>query len=475
VASVLDSLARTVRGRVRSDPVDLRPFNHDASHLEGRAIAVVEPQDTEDVVALIRWARANSVPLVPRGAGTSLDGESVPLRGGVVVDLSRWSSIVEILPEERSARVGPGTVNRDLQRALEPHGLFFPPNPGSWTVSTVGGHVGTNASGPRSFRYGPTRAWVRSVNAVLGTGEVVRWGTRVAKRSVGPDLLSLFVGSEGTLGILTEVTVGLAVRSEVRLGVAVALPVDASLGRVATALSGAPGTGLSAIEYLDSACATELTGIGGFEPHPAGPLLLLEVEADDGPAGRLRLDRVRGVLRRVGVTAEPVVYEDADALWTLRGRAGVALDDRLGHRVREDVAVPLGAVDRLVRELERIAGAEHAPLYLFGHLGEGSLHPNYAVDPGSPAAHRVRAALLSASLDLDGTISAEHGIGSVKRSFLERELGGPGVRMLRALKRECDPDGILNPGKLYPPSPESGDERPSPSLSGSGVGAVRKS
>jgi FAD/FMN-containing dehydrogenase len=472
VVSTLDSLSRAVRGSIRTDPPELTRFGRDASHVEGRPMAIVAPQDPDDVVALVRWARATGTPLVARGAGSSLGGESVPVRGGIVVDLSGWNSVVEIHPEERWARVGPGIVNRDLQVALAPRALFFPPNPGSWTTSTIGGNVGTNASGPRSFRYGPTRAWIRSVDAVLGTGEKVHWGSSVAKRSVGPDLLSLFVGSEGTLGIATEVTVRLAPRPSIRRGVVVPLPEGLALGPVTLTLSAATGTGLSAIEYLDRNCAEELSGRGDLDRAGEGPLLLLEVEADSSEEGEVRFARVRAILTRAGVTSPPAVYEDADALWTVRGRAGVALDERLGSRIREDVAVPLASIDLLIRELQQVGEREHTPLYLFGHLGEGSLHPNYAVDPGSASAQRIRAGVLEASLRLGGTISGEHGIGALKSPFLERELGPAGVRLLRAVKRACDPDGILNPGKLYPPEPGPGAERPSPSPSGSEAGGV---
>jgi D-lactate dehydrogenase (quinone) len=446
----LDTLARELRGVVRTSPEALARANRDASHVVGRAAAVVAPKDPEDVVALVRWARTHRVPLVARGGGTSLDGESVPVRGGVVVDFGGWNRILQVRVEDGWARVEPGVVNRDLQVALEPHGRFFPPNPGSWTTSTVGGHVGTNASGPRSFRYGATRAWVRQLDAVLGTGERVRWGSLAAKRSVGPDLLGLFVGSEGTLGIATEVTVRLAVRPEVRLGLVIPLAAQVSLGRLAVALSGASPAGLSAVEYLDGDCARELSGTDGFERTADGPLLLLEVEADSVADSRRRSELLRSVLRGVGVTEEPRVYEDADALWTLRGRASVELDRKVGERIREDVAVPLSQVDRLLREVRVIAAREHVPLYLFGHLGEGSLHPNFVVDPGGARAARVRTALVRASLRLGGTVSAEHGVGALKARYLEAELGRPGVELLREVKRSCDPAGILNPGKLYP-------------------------
>ncbi len=466
--SLIDTLSRAVRGRVSTRPADLARVNRDGSHLHGCAWATVVPKDQRDVVAVITWARRHRVPLVARGGGTSLDGESVPLAGGIVVDLSGWDRLLEVRVDERWARVGPGMTNLALQESLAPLGLFFPPNPGSWATATVGGNVATNASGPRSFRYGPTRAWVRALDLVLGTGESVRWGSTVAKRSVGPDLVSVFVGSEGTLGVATEVTVRLAPRPEVREGLLVPLEPTARLGAIASGLSVARGTGLSAVEYLDGPSAEELANLDRFDRPRPGPLLLLEVEAGRPAEAARRVLRTRRALRGCGVRSRPQVFEDADALWTLRGRASVALDARVGERIREDVAVPLGQIDRLLRGIRRIADAERVPLYLFAHLGEGSWHPNFVVPPESAKAARVRSSLLSTALALGGTISGEHGIGAIKPRFLGRELGRPGVAVLAALKRACDPDGILNPGKLYPQ--EGGDGRSSRSPSGSAGG-----
>ncbi len=445
-----DPLASAVRGRVRTDPAELERCRRDASHLAGDPTAVVAPRDTEDVAALVRWARRNRTPLVARGAGTSLDGESVPTEGGVIVDFSGWNSVLEIAPEELSAVVGPGVVNWSLQEALRPHGLFFPPNPGSWTTCTIGGNVGTNASGPRSFRYGPTRVWVRSVEVVLGTGVPVRWGARTAKRSTGPDLLQLVIGSEGTLGLVTEVTVRVAARPAERDGLIVPLPVGISLGSVASRLARLADSGLSAVEYLDRPSSSALRASGRADLPADEAFLLLEIEAATRGELAARRARVAAALEAVGVSAPPIVFDDADRLWMLRGESGVVLDERMGIRVREDVAVPLPRIDALVRRLEAIGRDAGAPLFLFGHLGEGSLHPNYVVEPGSPAAERIRAELLDAALALGGTVSSEHGIGHVKRPFLARELGPAAIALLRAVKRQCDPDGILNPGKLYP-------------------------
>ncbi|HTP54453.1 MAG TPA: FAD-binding oxidoreductase [Thermoplasmata archaeon] len=460
----LRSLERAVRGPVRDDSEAVRAAGADASHLTGRPFAVVAPEDEEDVRSLVRWARGRRIPLVARGGGTSLDGESVPSDGAVAVDLAGWTDLEEVSADGRWARVGPGLVNRSFQESLRPHGLFFPPNPGSWARCTIGGNVATNASGPRSFRYGATRAWVRELDVVLGTGERLHLGTTVSKRSVGPDLLALFPGSEGTLGIITRVTARLAPLPAVRRGLVVSLEDGVALGAVAARFARTTPSGLSAVEYVDRGTAAAL-GEGGM---PLGPgehaVLLLEVEADDRAEADRRTARIAGELSAVGAGSAFLPFDDADEMWTRRGESGTVLDRRLGVRVREDVAVPPGRVDDLLAAVRRIAKEERVPLYLYGHLGEGSLHPNFAVDPGTPAADRIRARTMEAALALGGTISGEHGIGRLKRSFVERELGAPAVAWLWAVKRWCDPDGILNPGKLYPPPPGDGGPSRSPSV-----------
>jgi len=432
---------------------------------------VVAPADTADVVALVRWARRHRVALVPRGAGTSLDGESVPEAGAVVVDFTGWNRILEIIPESRWARVEPGVVNARLQHALHRHGLFFPPNPGSWQTCTIGGNVGTNASGPRSFRYGPTRRWIRELDAVLGTGERVHLGSRVEKRSVGPDLLQLFIGSEGTLGFATEITVRLEPEPEVRRGLIVPLPPRVRLGRLVRHLAHARGTGLSAVEYLDRYSARGLAEDRAAPWEDGAAMLLLEVEADGPAEADRRIGRIRKVLGTQGAARSIREFPDADRLWDLRGESSRVMDDHLGHRIRDDIAVPLLHLDEMLRAIQEIARREQVDVHVFAHLGEGSLHPNFVVDPASAAANRLRTALYAASLRWGGTISAEHGVGSLKRPFLEGEVGPVGVRLLRAIRSACDPDGILNPGKLYPA--EGAGRRSSRSPSAAAGGRAR--
>ena len=266
---------------------------------------------------------------------------------------------------------------------------------------------------------------------------------------MGPDLLSLLVGSEGTLGIVTEVTVRLAPLPRARTAFVVPLPEGARLGSAANRLARTPGTGLSAVEYVDRTCAAALVERGNSFGGVGQALLLLELEADDPDQAADRRRRVLELLRAEGVGGAAVDAEPEE-LWTLRGEAGALLDRKVGPRVREDVAVPLGHLDRLVEALRAIAVEERVDYFLYGHLGEGSLHPNFAVDPSTPKAESIRAKVVRAALSLGGTISAEHGIGLLKVPYLAEELGADAVDWLIAVKRWCDPDGILNPGKVYP-------------------------
>jgi FAD/FMN-containing dehydrogenase len=443
------SLREAVAGEMVDAPEALVSYARDASHVRGTALAVVRPADPSDLARLVGWARQHRTPLVARGGGTSLDGESVPF-GAVVVDLAPWNRIREVDLTDRLATVEPGVVNFELHRTLRSHGLFFPPNPGSWTSSTLGGNVATNAAGPRAFKYGAVRRWVLGAEVVLGTGELLTVGGRSRKRSVGPDLLGFFVGSEGTLGFFTQLTLALASAPARRTGVIVPLPSRRPVGSLVREILRAPRERLSAVEYLDVACAGSLADEAGSRFPADRALLLLELESEDAAEEERELTRLLDGLRRAGIEEDPNVVGDADALWTLRGQSGTALDRRLGERIREDVAVPLSALDALFTLVEGIADRHGVSVPIFGHVGDGNLHPNFVIDPSSPAADAIRSELLAGVLRLRGTISGEHGVGSVKSGYLTNEVGPVGIRLLRSVKQACDPDGILNPGKLLP-------------------------
>jgi FAD/FMN-containing dehydrogenase len=454
--SALAELRREVHGSLLDQPESLERFRGDASHLRVTPLACVLPENAADVQRVVRWARRRRIPLVARGSGTSLEGESVPAPGGVVLDLSGWTTIKELTIEDRTVRVAPGVINRDLQRWLQPHGLFFPPNPGSWNQSTLGGNVATNASGPRSYKYGPTRRWVRTLEAVLGTGDQITVGTRAPKHSTGPDLLQLLIGSEGTLGIVTELTLAVAPLPARRMGLMVALKVGCSPGQIATRFALGRVPGISALEYLDAGSAHQLASEPGSRISGDQALLLLEVESPDEREEERQLEALARELRALGIADDPTVYPDADALWSLRGQSGVAFDRRWGSRIREDVAVPVGSVDALLHGIEAIAARSGVDVFVYGHLGEGSLHPNFIIDPTTSAADSIRSELLHLAHELGGTISGEHGIGLLKAPYLSLEVGPTGLSLLEGIKRVFDPDGILNPGKWLTVRPDMG-------------------
>jgi FAD/FMN-containing dehydrogenase len=442
------ALRAEVTGVLTEDPDALTRFATDASHLFQLPAAAVAPQDRENLQRLVAWARRWKVPLVARGGGSSLDGESVPSPGSVVVDLSGWNAFVELDVADRLVRVGPGVVNRELHQMLASHGLFFPPNPGSWKMSTIGGNTATNASGPRSFRYGSTRNWVRGLEMVLGSGEVLRVGHRTRKASTGPDLLGFFVGSEGTLGFFTEVCLALAPVPERRIGLGLAVPDELSFRATLPRLLASPAPAFSALEYLDRPTAAALSRFSSGRLPGETALLLMELESSARDEAT-DLERVAQRLAEAGFTGEPVVYPDADELWTLRGLSGDAIEGE-GVRVHEDVAVPWSRLDELIEGTRALAARHDVPVRLFGHLGDGNLHPGFVVDPTSERSRAVRRDLVLLTKRLGGTISAEHGVGALKASYLPLEHGEVGVSVLQAFKQRCDPDGIMNPGKLYP-------------------------
>jgi len=450
-----EALRAEIAGIITEDADALTRFATDASHLVQLPAAAVAPRDRDDVQQLVTWARRWRVPLVGRGGGSSLDGESVPPPGSVVVDFSGWNALLEIDDADRLVRVGPGVVNRELHQTLASHGLFFPPNPGSWTTSTIGGNTATNASGPRSFRYGSTRAWVRGLEVVLGSGELLRVGHRTRKASTGPDLLGFLVGSEGTLGFFTEICLALAPTPERRIGLGLPVPDDLLFRTTLPRLLASPAPAFSAIEYLDRPTAAALSRFASGRLPGETALLLLELESSDADE-ESDLERVAKRLIDAGFEGDPVVYPDADQLWTLRGLSGEAVEEE-GVRVHEDVAVPWSRLDELIEGTRALAARHDVPVRLFGHLGDGNLHPGFVVDPLSDRARAVRRDLVLLAKRLGGTISAEHGVGALKASYLTLEHGEVGVSVLEAFKRRCDPDGIMNPGKVYPgPAAASG-------------------
>jgi FAD/FMN-containing dehydrogenase len=436
--------------RVSTVPADLATASRDESDLPPVAPrCVARPVDTAGVAAIVRACRDAGVPLTARGGGTSLEGSSVPSPGAVVLDLAGMDRVLEASVEERLAVVQAGVVFDRLNERLRPTGLFFPPTPGgSADAATVGGMVATDAGGLFALRFGGTRRWVRGLEVVTGDGSVMRTGCRVPKASAGPDLTHLFVASEGTLGIVTEVTLGLCPVPEARRRGGWVLPgMPAACRAVADLLMAVPD--LAAVEVVDGGTVGLFEGAATGDAR-AGDLLLVEAHGRPAEADAALAACLEAVLPHGAWPLDPAAGDP----WDLRHRLTRAVRESAGGAgvVRTDAAVPLPALPSFVDDvLERAASAGRRA-HVFGHAGLGILHVLMPLGgPGAwtrPEALGEKTRLCARAAALGGTVSGEHGIGLANREALARGSAGT-LPWLAALKAVFDPAGILNPDKVF--------------------------
>lgn len=458
-------LARTLADALgdgwRTDANERLTYGYDNSRRQAMPDAVALPASREQVVALVRACRAHRVPVIARGRGTNTTGASVPTSGGVVVSFERMNRILAIRPGDRCAVVEPGVLNGDLQRALKPHGLFWPPDPTSADFSTIGGNLACNAGGPRAVKYGASRDNVLALSAVTGTGELIHCGSATTKGATGYDLQRLLVGSEGTLALIVEATLKLTPLPAARRALrALYRDVDAAAAAVAR-LMAQPVTP-SMLEFMDDhavrlARAQMRASSGGTDiPEHAGALLMIEA---DGDAHMLphALEALSAAARGDGcLDVEPAADEVArERLWAARKALSPALRNLAPGKINEDVVVPVSRIPELVAGVQSLSREAGLPIVCFGHAGNGNLHVNLMYDPADPAqnerAHAAMAHVFALTLSLGGTLSGEHGIGLAKRDFMPQAVDASTLAMMRAVKAAFDPDGILNPGKLLPP------------------------
>jgi glycolate oxidase len=451
---VLAALADIVGAQhVHSAPGELAPFARDATPLFSAVPdAVVFPASTAEVSAVLRLATERRIPVVPRGAGSNLAAGTVAVHGGIVLVLTRMDRVLEVSPTELLVVAQAGASTLAVDTAAQAQGLLLAPDPGSRTVSTIGGNVAMCAGGLRGLKYGVTRNYVLGCEVVLPTGEVIRTGGRLWKDVAGYDLTRLITGSEGTLGVVTEVTVALVPRPETA-GTGVAYFESlADAGRaVARVIS--DGVVPATLEFLDRKCigAVEDYAALGLD-RAAGALLLF---GDDGAPDVVErnLARMADSCAAEGATGFTVAKEiaEADALMEARRCSLPALARLAPITLLEDVAVPRQRIAEMVDRIDGIADAHSVTIATFGHAGDGNLHPTAVVDPADDGAvDRTQAAiaeLFQAAIDLGGTITGEHGVGAAKLPFLERRLGSDQMALLRRIKTAFDPAGILNPGK----------------------------
>lgn len=452
VARLLQELPE---GRVVLDPEVLESYAHDDAEWApyGRPAAVVRARDTTEAQSVVRACIEFSVPLVTRGAGTGLSGGANAIDGCVVLSTDKMTDIREINTTERLAVVQPGVINDHLRRAVAEQGLWYPPDPASSPWSTIGGNVATNAGGLCCVKYGVTRDYVLELEVVNGLGHVVRLGRRTAKGVAGYDMAGLMVGSEGTLGVVTEVTVRLRALQPPQQTVAGYFSSIVDAGNAVEAI-GASGVVPSALELVDKHCLVAVDKWKNMGLSVDANVVLLGRTDAPGATGDHEAQVMLHAFENAGATwaAASTDPEEAEALFDARRLAYPALE-RLGPVLTEDVCVPKGAVPEMLRRIEA-AGVDNDILIAnIAHAGDGNLHP-LIITPADDNGARTRAQaafrqIISDALDLGGTVTGEHGVGLLKREGLQQELAPEALAMQHDIKRALDPHGILNPGKVF--------------------------
>jgi glycolate oxidase len=439
---------------VLKDRSALETYGADALKLGHLADLVVLPGNTREISELAALCSQDRVPLVVRGGGTGYTGGAVPLRGGLVMSLERMNRILEIDELNLLARVQPNVITGDLQDAVERVGLFYPPDPASLRQSAIGGNVAECAGGPRAFKYGTTKRYVLALEVVLPTGEIIKTGSKAVKNVVGYDLTQLLVGSEGTLAIITEITLRLVPKPSARATLLAEFRnIDAAVEGVTRLiqLRVVP----AAIELIDSDSLTALAEHSGSPMVSAGTGAAVLIEVDGTPDA---VEEEIGLVDKACRGAAAIAIRHAgseverEALWHLRRELSAALRKIAPVKLNNDVVVPRGRVPELFRLVDVIRRESGLPIACFGHAGDGNIHVNIMV-PQEAEMPRARAAerrLFEGVVALEGSISGEHGIGFTKSSYLSLELSPDEIALMKRVKSAFDPEGILNPGKIFP-------------------------
>jgi glycolate oxidase len=431
-------------------------FTHDATFMEHAMLAVVRPANTEEVAAVVVACHETRTPVVARGSGTSLVGGPVPLAGGVVLSLDRLTHI-EIDVANTVAVAGAGAITGLIDEAANAHGLMYPPDPASVDMCSIGGNIACNSGGMRCVKYGVTADYVTGLTVVLADGQVLRLGGKLRKRSSGYRLMQLFIGSEGTLGIVTEAVLKLVPLPRRRATAMVGFQTLEEAGAaVARALSG--GHFPAAIELMDRNTMEMVAHLlpRGFEPD-LDAVLVVEVDGNDQEHVELDLLRMVEVLDGLDnrIAQSPA---ERDRLWEARRRWGEVVRSTPHNYFAEDVAVPVGAIPEMLRRVRKLSEETGIKICTVGHSGDGNLHPSLVfTDEQRPLVSRAAARIFRDALELGGSISAEHGLGALKRDYAELEHGSLAISLMRGLKNLMDPAGILNPHKVLPEGPADDD------------------
>jgi len=433
--------------------IDMISYSYDASEHSHRPSCGVWPGSAEQVSEILKLANREQIPVIPRGAGTGLSGMSVPAKGGIVLDLNRMNKILGISIEDRLAIVQPGVVYAALESALAPYGFFFPPDPASGKVSTLGGNVATNAGGVKGAKYGTTRDYVLGLQVVLPDGRMMRTGSKAIKSVSGYDLTRLFVGSEGTLGVVTEII--LKINPKPR-ATSTALATFDNLEDAGHAVTEIMHSGIlpSVLEILGRETIVAINQNTDLNLPEVDAMLLVETDGYTSGETEYQMKKILDIFRKNHAQEVKEAKSEAEVteLWKARKSAYAVLARIKTHFVLEDVTVPIGKVAKMLRGVNEIAKKYNLQIATFGHAGDGNLHPQILYDGYDPdQVKRMEAAsgeLFKLAISLEGTLTGEHGIGLSKARYMTLEHDPAAMEVMRSLKKMFDPNNILNPGKM---------------------------
>jgi glycolate oxidase len=432
----------------------LTEYATDGTKLEYMPDAAVFPADSAEVSEILRLATEKEFPVVPRGAGSGMSGGALAVKGGLVMSMNRFDRILSIDLDNLICKVEPGVITAQLQKAVEKAGLFYPPDPASLNISTIGGNVAECAGGLRAVKYGVTRDYVLGLTVVLPTGEIIKTGVETMKGVAGYDLTRLIVGSEGTLAVITAVTLRLIPKPEAETTMVAFFP-DVSTAVQTVSDIVRHRIIPTILEFIDRTCLDCVKEEMDIPvPDGAGGMLLIEVDGDVA-AVKKDTEKIRNVCETGGCLSFESASnsQETDRLWETRRNVSPSLMTLRPHKISEDIVVPRSRIPELFGCLSELGHRYGLPVPAFGHAGDGNIHVNIMLDKSDPKelknAHALIKALFKKLIQMGGTITGEHGIGITKSSYLEMEIPRAGLELMGRIKKSFDPKGILNPGKIF--------------------------
>ncbi len=454
--SVIDRLCTELgKEAVITDKEHMICYSYDATRIERLPDALLMPKSREEVASILKIANSEKIPVIPRGAGSGFAGGSVPAQGGIILSLQRMDKIIEVNRNDFYIVAEPGVVTRNIQKAAEAEGLFYPPDPSSVNFCTIGGNISTGAGGARGVKYGTTKDYVMGLEVVLPTGDIIFTGTRAPRSVAGYDLTRLLVGSEGTLGVITKAILKLIPLPEKTVTVAA---IFTSIQDAIAAIDHVIMSGVrpSVIEFMDNSSISVVRELLPESVREKGEAMV--ISEVDGPGTEVEegLHRIEDMCRKSGavIVSAARTPQEREKLWTARRSVSPALYKINPTKINEDIVVPRSKLSDLMNETGKIASANKVQIVSFGHAGDGNLHINVMTDDKNEEefkrAKKAVHELFEVTLRLGGSISGEHGIGMTKAPFLPMETGDKVISIMKGIKNTFDPNNIMNPGKIWP-------------------------